>query len=91
MTYGQNELIPHRSNQPTLGFAQFAGSSQRVGDVIRRYNFSSQHRVLVQSVIDYFPVQNQPGATEVPLTEVVKTKFLTSTSTRDRLLAPEII
>lgn len=90
VNYGQNELIPQRNSQPTIGAGQL-GLSQRVSDVIRRNNFSPSYprRVQVQSVIDYYPVENQPGVAEVAVTEVVKTKFLTSSaSTRDRILAP---
>ncbi|KAJ0084385.1 hypothetical protein Patl1_29889 [Pistacia atlantica] len=49
---------------------------------------SAPRRVRVNSVIDCNPVPNQPGVNEVTVTEVKKTRFLSPTSTEDRLVAP---
>ncbi|KAJ4724131.1 C2H2-like zinc finger protein [Melia azedarach] len=89
VNFGENNDLstPRVSSSSQFGLGQF-GFRQRISDLITRNNYPSQHRVQVQSVIDYCPVENQPGVSEVTVTEIVKTKFLTSNATRDRLLPP---
>ncbi|KAJ4724129.1 C2H2-like zinc finger protein [Melia azedarach] len=84
----QNDLIPQR-NQPQIGLGQL-GFGQIVTEVRRTY--VTPNRVQVQSFVDYSPLQTQlgfPPNEAVDFSEATKmTRFLTPTSTMERLLAP---
>ncbi|XVF04602.1 hypothetical protein REPUB_Repub05bG0098400 [Reevesia pubescens] len=88
---GLNHVTDHGCGllNSNLGVGQLGLISHRVTEL--KKTCVSLNRVRVHSVIDYVPVQNQPAfpLSEVTaVTEVVKTtRFLTSTSTVERMFA----
>ncbi|GKV12586.1 hypothetical protein SLEP1_g23711 [Rubroshorea leprosula] len=78
---------PFQSNQyPTFHFGSGTSSAQLAMTTGVRMPYIGQPRVSVHTLADRCNHQYYPGLTEVYITEVKTTRFLTPTSTADRLL-----